>query len=79
MATKVVGELPYSCDPAVSEWGNPPDGSIGDSDVTSERERLELKHLSRGWKRNHRDFVSSGERKRNSLNSGVTPEGCGKC
>ena len=28
----------------------------------------ELKHLSNPWKRNHRDSVSSGERKRNSLN-----------
>jgi len=24
VATKVVGELPRSADPAVSEWGNPP-------------------------------------------------------
>ena len=68
MATKVVGELPYSCDPAVSEWGNPPDGSIGEPRASVSGERLELKHLSRGWKRNHRDFVSSSERKRNSLN-----------
>ena len=25
MAAILVGEEPYSCDPAVSEWGNPPD------------------------------------------------------
>ena len=31
-------------------------------------ERPELKHLSRGRKINQRDSVSSGERKRNSLN-----------
>ncbi len=40
----------------------------GDSGVTPEGERLELKHLSRGRKRNYKDSVSSGERKRNSLN-----------
>ena len=63
-----VGELPRSCDPAVSEWGNPPDGSIGKPHASVSGERLELKHLSRGRKRNYRDSVSSGERKRNSLN-----------
>ena len=68
MTTIVVGELPRSCDPAVSEWGNPPDGSIGEPRVSASGERLELKHLSRGRKRNYRDSVSSGERKRNSLN-----------
>ena len=79
MATKVVGELPYSCDPAVSEWGNP---LFMRTPPMAGGARPELKHLSRGWKRNHRDFVSSSERKRNSLNPS-TPQGfeggCGKC
>ena len=78
MTTIVVGELPRSCDPAVSEWGNPPDGSIGEPRASVSGERLELKHLSRGRKRNYNqlkagrpmaeDSVSSGERKRKSLN-----------
>ena len=62
-----VGELPRSCDPAVSEWGNPP-ASGGEPRASVSGERLELKHLSRGRKRNYRDSVSSGERKRKSLN-----------
>ena len=68
-----VGELPRSCDPAVSEWGNPP-ASGGEPRASVSGERLELKHLSRGRKRNYRDSVSSGERKRNSLNPS-TPQG----
>ncbi len=67
MAAKVVGELPRSFDPAVSEWGNPSIIS-GDPDVMSGGVPPELKHLSKGRKRNQRDSVSSGERKRNSLN-----------
>ena len=63
-----VGERPRSFDPAVSEWGNPPDGSIGKPHASVSGERLELKHLSRGRKRNYKDSVSSGERKRKSLN-----------
>ncbi len=49
--------------PGISEWGNPPvywypKGS----------ERREVKHLSTFRKRNQRDSVSSGERKRNRPN-----------
>ena len=77
MATIVTGELPRSFDPMVSEWGNPlhfmkdltpkcfPQGRL----YESTREPPELKHLSRARNINQlRDSVSSGERKRNSLN-----------
>ena len=58
MTTIVAGELSRSFDPAVSEWGNPPD-FIGNPPLLAGRwERLELKHLSRGRKRNQRDSVS---------------------
>lgn len=39
------------------------------------REPAELKHLSKPRKRNRRDSVSSGERKRNSLNSDACVRG----
>jgi hypothetical protein len=64
-ATKVVGEAPKACDPAVSEWGNPPSESEGDPDVRRGGEPSELKHLS---KRRKRYSLSSGERKGRSLN-----------
>lgn len=54
MVAKVVGELPRSFDPAVSEWGNPPltrkllPKSLPSGKLLSEsREPPELKHLSR--------------------------------
>ncbi len=34
MTTIVVGELPRSCDPAVSEWGNPSDSDVGEPALT---------------------------------------------
>ena len=54
MVAKVVGELPRSFDPAVSEWGNPPfirsllpksmpSGKL----LSGSGEPSELKHLSR--------------------------------
>ena len=55
----------YSVDPEMSEWGNPARVMFGHPKGS---ERGELKHLSTRRKRNQRDSVSSGERKRNSLN-----------
>ena len=69
-AAILVGEVPKTIDPAVSEWRNP----FRRSAEYFVRFNLtrgvpgELKHLSTRWKINHRDSVSSGERKRKSLN-----------
>ncbi len=59
MAAILVGEEPYSCDPAVSEWGNP-SRFIGIIHRKDNRKvgiavggiPSELKHLSRVRKRN---------------------------
>jgi hypothetical protein len=56
VTTIVVGELSRSFDPAVSEWRNPL--FIEYPRLWRGRRRPELKHLSRGRKRNHRDSVS---------------------
>ncbi len=70
----VAGKASKAYDPAVSEWGNPALCKQSDSDVTSEGEPGELKHLST---RRKRYSLSSGERKGKSPNSDVTSEGCG--
>ena len=52
---KVVGELSKSCDPAVSEWGNP--GRVISSHLDLSRGKPgELKYLSTQRKRNRKRF-----------------------
>ena len=64
-AAIVVGEASKACEPAVSEWGNPSDGDIGEPRFNRGGELSELKHLS---KRRKRNSLSSGERKGRSPN-----------
>ena len=59
MAAIFVGEEPYSSDPAVSEWGNPPGANRDVQHKDSRKTGIvlgripsELKHLSRVRKRN---------------------------
>ena len=64
MAAIFVGEEPKSCDPAVSEWGNPlrfAKKRIRNIFPKGKKVRIrgipsELKHLSRMRKRNHMRF-----------------------
>ena len=66
----IIGELFSKREkPVVSEWDNPTVRKHGDPDFTSGRELGELNHLSSQRKRKQIcDSVSSGERKRKSLN-----------
>ncbi len=58
MTTIVAGELSRSFDPAVSEWRNPAHFMGYPVSQEAGRERPELKHLSKGRKRNCKDSVS---------------------
>ncbi len=74
-ATKVVGELLRSADPAVSEWGNP---SVRRVPVLNrDGERPELKHLSKGRKINQRDSVSKRRAKAEQPKPRCKSGGCG--
>jgi hypothetical protein len=63
--TIVVGEASKARDPAVSEWSNPLKSNLEDFVFCTRGQPPELKHLSRGRKKNS---LSSGERKGRSLN-----------
>jgi len=67
-AAKAPGRCQATYDPAVSEWGNPALRKLGKPALRAGGEPGELKHLSTQRKRNQRDSVSSGERKRISPN-----------
>ena len=81
------GELQTSFDPGDSEWGNSSRFISGypshEFNSGWEAKSGELKHLSNLKKRNHRDSLSSGERRGNSLNhfsarrNGVAGPWCG--
>ena len=65
LPAKSCGEVVITFDPQISEWGNP----IRWRRITERRKPGELKHLSTRRRRKQvSDSVSSGERKRNSLN-----------
>jgi hypothetical protein len=56
-SAKRVGELKASCDPTVSEWGNPhSDVYVLMSKVVNTGELWELKHLSTGRRRDQTRF-----------------------
>ena len=67
-AAKVVGELPNSCDPAVSEWGNPP--AIGGNPTRNSRGRTRGTEISKypEEKKSNEIPLVSDERTGKSLN-----------
>ena len=67
---KVSGSSQASFDPGISEWGNPCVARhiLHAEFIGMQRRPGEVKHLSTQRKRNHRDSLSSGERKGKSPN-----------
>jgi hypothetical protein len=62
------GEVLATCDPEISEWGNPVQQTCTIQRLERGCTPAEVKHLSKRRKRKQSDSLSSGERNGTSLN-----------